>query len=176
MVLEIPVVRQAYDQVLTHEVRQAVRKLRALPLTRLDDRRSGCGRTLREMAEGFVTRLRRIDAIAFGHASGHVPAGPRPLGVILVDLETSFLGAHTSLAAMTPAQWGELVQAPRALSGWSQARRGELLWLALRELIRHGRHFSLHVRAECLGLPAGDDDLQGRPSEFEPMEPVGAGA
>jgi hypothetical protein len=93
-----------------------------------------------------------------------------------MDLETSFLGAHTSLAGLTPAQWGEVVPAPRGLSTWSQARRGELLWLALRELLRHSRHLSLHVRAECLGLPARDDDRLGPPAVLEPGEPVGAGA
>jgi hypothetical protein len=173
MVLEIPLVRQAYDQVLANEVKQVVRKLRSLPLTRLDDRRSGCGRSLRDMAEGFVTRLRRIDAVACGHAREPVPAGPRPRGVILMDVETSYLGAHASLAAMTPAQWGEVVPAPRVASNWDQARRGELLWLALRDLIRHHRHFSLHVRAECLGFAVRDDDGDGSAAV---LEPLGAGA
>ena len=169
MVLEIPLVRQAYDQVLANEVRQAVRKLRALPLPRLDERRSGCGRSLREIAEGFIGRLRRIDGVAFGHPNPLYSAVPRPLGAILMDLETSFLGAQASLVALTPAQWSEVMSAPRGLSPWHQARRGELLWLALRDLIRHHRHLIQHIRSECLGEPIRRDQREAARTVLEPL-------
>ena len=67
-------------------------------------------------------------------------------GEILLELETAFLGAQAALATMPVARWAEVVPAPIGLPSMRQGRRGELLWLALRELIRHDHEVAVHVR------------------------------
>jgi hypothetical protein len=62
------------------------------------------------------------------------------------ELETAFLGAQAALATLPAARWAEVVPAPIGLPALRQGRRGELLWLALRELIRHDQLFAAHVR------------------------------
>lgn len=174
--LKTPFARDACSEVLVHEVRCLAGELESLPLARLDVRAAACGRTARELAEGSVARLRRIDAIAFGYETGHVPVGPRPLGEILMDLDVAYLSATASLGAMGPARWDEVIPCPFGLSPWSLARRGELLWLALHDLARHNRHLSSHVRAGCgIGRSPGDD-AGGALVTLEPLEPMTAGA
>jgi hypothetical protein len=91
----------------------------------------------------------------------------------MLELETAFLGAHTALATLPAPRWMDVVPAPIGFSTLRQGRRGELLWLALRELIRHHQHFALHVR----GAVHGDDGLFREASTREPEGgelPVGA--
>jgi hypothetical protein len=80
MVFEIQFVRKAYTQVLTHEMKKVVRMLRAFPLEQLDGRNTGCGRSARELAEGFIGHLRRVDAIATGSDWSVPNRGPRTRG------------------------------------------------------------------------------------------------
>jgi hypothetical protein len=159
MVFEIPFVRQAYTQVLAHEMKTAVRMLRAFPQEQLDARGTGCGHSARELAEGFIGHLRRLDAVASGSDWSPAPRGARTRGAILLELESCFLGAHAALESLPAAHWNEVVLSPRGLAPWGQARRGELLWMALRGLARHNRHFSLHLRGGCHG--SGFDGADG---------------
>lgn len=68
--------------------------------------------------------------------------------------------------------------APRGLAPWAHARRGELLWMALRELIRHSRHFSVHARTECIGprFDGFDGGSRVPVPAAETGEPVAVGA
>jgi len=168
MVFEMQFVRKAYTQVLAHETRKVVRMVREYPRERFDRRENGCGRTARELAEGCVAYVRQIEAIACGESVPQAQAGPRPRGTILLDLETSYLSANAALQSLPAARWGEVVSAPPGLLFWTQARRGELLWLALREMARHHRHFSMHMRSECEG---GGCHLEALP--HEQLEPAG---
>jgi hypothetical protein len=155
MVFEMFFVRQAYTQVLAHELRKIVRMVRAFPTQRFDEREPGCGESARELAVGFIHHVRRIDEIAYGGWPRSQRHGVPSRGEILLELETSFLGAHTALATLPPPRWADVIPAPQGLSKLAQARRGELLWLALRELIRHDRHFALHMRNVIHGDGAG---------------------
>jgi hypothetical protein len=105
----------------------------------------------RELAMGFVHHVRRIDEIAYG--SGTYPMRTRvpSRGEILLALESAFLGAHAALASLPPSRWAEIVPAPAGFTPVRHGRRGELLWLALRELIRHDRHFALHLSSASHG-------------------------
>ncbi len=149
MVFEMQFVRKAYTQVLAHEMKKLVRMLRAFPIERFDHRDSGCGHTARELAESSVAHLRRIGSIAYGEPAQVIATGPRPRGSILLELETTYLGAHAALTSLPAARWGDVVPTPAGLKSLSKARRGELLWLALRELGRHDQHFSMHLNCEC---------------------------
>ncbi len=151
MVFEMQFVRKAYTQVLAHEMKKLVRMLRMFPVERFDHRDTGCGHTARELAESCVAHLRRIGAIASGEPMLALASGPRTRGSILLELETTYLGAHVALTTLPAARWGDLVRTPPGLKSLSQARRGELLWLALRELGRHDQHFSMHLHSECRG-------------------------
>ena len=147
MVFEMFFVRQAYTQVLAHELKRIVRMLRAFPMEQFDARESGCADTARELAVGFVHRLRRIDEIAYGRTAGPIRSSTPSRGEILLELETAYLGAHMALQTLPAKRWGDVLQAPTGLSTLRQARRGELLWLALRELIRHSHQFALQARS-----------------------------
>src|SRR5262245_49965030 len=155
MVFEMLFVRQAYTQVLAHELKKIVRMLRAFPVEQFDDRTLGCADSARELAMDFVLHVRRIDEIAHGRAAAPVRPGIRSRGEILLDLETAWLGAHAALTTLPALRWGDVVSAPAELWPCRQARRGELLWMALRELIRHDRHFALHRRGQAHGGGGG---------------------
>ena len=173
MVYEMFFVRRAYTEILAHELKQAVRMLRAIPLERFDAREAGCGASARELAMGVVRHLRRIDEIAYGGATGPCRTGVPSRGEIMLGLETAYLGAHTSLATLPAARWAEVVPAPIGISTLRQGRRGELLWLALRELIRHDRHLALHVRGAVHGDAASIHE-PSRPESRVGELPVGA--
>lgn len=146
MVFEMFFVRRAYAQILAHELRKTVRMLRAVPDDRFDAREAGCGASARELAMGIVRHVRRIDEIAYGFASRPMRASVPGRGEILLALESAFLGAQAVLATLPAARWAEVVPAPIGFSTIRQGRRGELLWLALRELIRHDHQLAVHVR------------------------------
>jgi hypothetical protein len=175
MVLEMQFVRRTYSQVLAHEMKRVLRMVRQYPHERFDQRETACGHTARELAEASVVHLRCIDALASDEPIARASKGTRPRGTILLDLETSYLSAHSSLASMSRGCWSEIVAAPAGLATWSQARRGELLWLALRQMANHHRHFANHMRFECQG---GGDDGGGRRADTPemPIESVAVGA
>jgi hypothetical protein len=175
MVLELQFVRRTYSQVLVHEMKKVLRMVRQYPHERFDQRESACGHTARELAEASVVHLQCIDAIASGEPTPRARKSTRPRGAILLDLETSYLSAHSSLASLSRGCWGEIVAAPAGLATWSQARRGELLWLALRQMANHHRHFANHMRFECQGNGT-DDDGRRRDTPEMPIEPVAIGA
>ena len=145
MVFEMSLVRRAYAEVLAHELKKTVRMLRAVPSERFDTRESGGDASARELAMGVVRHVRRIDEIAFGGGARPFRADVPSRGEILLELETAFLGAQAALATLPAARWAEVIPAPIGLPALRQGRRGELLWLALRELIRHDQQFAAHV-------------------------------
>ena len=171
MVFEMFFVRQAYTQILAHELKKTVRMLHAFPTERFDEREQDCGASARELAMGFVARVRRIHEIAYGPGTHLVRTRVPSRGEILLALESAFLGAHSALATLPATRWQEVIQAPIGLPTLRQARRGELLWLSLRELIRHSRHFALHVRSVTHG--GGAKTLVGtKPVAAATPEPV----
>jgi hypothetical protein len=157
-------------------MKKVLRMVRQYPVDRFDQRGNGCGHTARELAEQSVAHLKRIDAIASDERVTRSATGPRPRGAILHDLETSYFSAHSSLASLSRACWSDPVRAPRGLDRWSQARRGELLWLALRELARHHRHLAMHMRFECPNGSGDDDGSRSPITPMTPQEPVAIGA
>ena len=163
MVFEMFFVRRAYAEILAHELRKTLRMLRMVPAERFDAREAGCGASARELAMGVVRHVRRIDEIAYG--SGARPFRPDvpSRGEILLELETAFLGAQAALATLPATRWAEVIPAPIGLPTLRQGRRGELLWLALRELIRHDHDFAAHVKNVTRGgaKPAATADVGG---------------
>ena len=175
MVLELQFVRNTYTQVLGHEMKKVLAMVRQYPENRFDERHDACGHTARELAELSVEHLRRIAAIASGEPEAPGPDGLRPRGAILLDLETSFLGTRSSLASLPRGCWSEVIAAPPGLASWTQARRGELLWLALREMAHHHRHFANHMRLECQGSGNVGGGRRANPAELA-VDPVAVGA
>ena len=151
MVFQMSFVRRAYTQVLTCELKMIVRMLRAVPAERLDAHDPDCGTSARELAMGIVAWVRRINEIACGSDANTVRSHVRSRGEILHALESAFLGAHSALTTLPATHWQEVIPAPIGLPTLRQARRGELLWESLRELIRHGRHFGLHASGATAG-------------------------
>lgn len=145
MVFEMFFVRRAYAAILGHELKKTVRMLRTVPAERFDVRETGCGASARELAMGVVRHVRRIDEIAYGGGARPFRPDVPSRGEILLELETAFLGAQAALAMLPTARWAQVIPAPIGLPALRQGRRGELLWLALRELIRHNHEFATHV-------------------------------
>jgi hypothetical protein len=151
MVFEMFFVRRAYAEILAHELKKTVRMLRAVPTERFDAREAGCGASARELAMGVVRHVRRIDEIAYGGGARPFRPDVPSRGEILLELETAFLGAQAALSTLPTARWAEVIPAPIGLPSLRQGRRGELLWLALRELIRHDHQVAAHVRSVASG-------------------------
>ena len=151
MVFEMSLVRRAYAEILAHELKKTVRMLRAVPADRFDTRESGGDESARELAMGVLRHVRRIDEIAFGSGTRAFRPDVPSRGEILLELETAFLGAQAALAMLPAERWREVIPAPIGLPAIRQGRRGELLWLALRELIRHDHEFHAHVRSVSQG-------------------------
>lgn len=165
--------RQAYTEVLEHEVKKVVRILRAFPSERFEERDPECLRTARELAGEFVAHVRGIEEISHGRIAPNTPATARTRGGILLELETAAMAASAALTLMPAARWGEVMEAPTALTPWRQARRGELLWLALREMVYHYRHFALHLKAT---RPDAGLDRERAISGREPLDALMFGA
>ena len=147
MNIELHSERKAYAEALEHEVKRVVRTVRAFPAERFEERDPECQRSARELAGEFVAHVRGIEEISYGRIAPNIPAASRTRAGILLELETAAMGASAALLTLPAARWGEVMEAPTALTPWRQARRGELLWLALREMVHHYRHFALHLRA-----------------------------
>ena len=151
MAYELTSERQAFAEVLEHEIKKVVRMVRAFPAARFDQKHAECDRSACELAADFARHVRRIEELATGRPAEPARRTLRARGEILLDLELAYLGAHVALRAMPPFRWGQVVDAPAGLAPWRQARRGELLWLALREMVRHDRHFGVHLGAVRAG-------------------------
>ena len=151
MVLEMQFVRNTYAQLLAHEMKKVLRLVRHYPPEQFDKIQGACGNSARELAEVSVAHLRRIEAISTDEPMGRIAIGPRARGAILQDLEASFLNVHSSLTSLPRHHWAEIVRTPPGLDFWTQARRSELLWLALRQMAAHHKHFSMHSRLGCNG-------------------------
>ena len=156
MSYELSSERQAFAEVLEHEIKKVVRMVRAFPTARFERHHPECGRSACELAADFGRHMRRIEQLASGRLAEPPRGSMRARGEILLDLELAYLGAHMALRAMPPFRWAEVIDAPAGLAPWRQARRGELLWLALREMVRHERHFGVH-----LGAAQGGDEGPG---------------
>lgn len=158
--------RQAYAEMLEHEVKKVVRMLRAFPAERFEQSDPECSRSARELAAEFVAHVHGIEEITYGRIAPWSASSSRTRGGIMLELEAAAMGAYAALMTLPAARWGEVMPAPAALTPWRQARRGELLWLALREMVRHDRHFALHLRA------ARHDDDGGPRHAVRPPEPI----
>ena len=165
--------RQAYAEVLEHEVKKVVRMLRAFPVERFEQCDAECARSARELAGEFVAHVHGIEEITYGRIAASGASSSRTRGGIMLELETAAMGASAALMTLSAARWGDVMQAPAALTPWRQARRSELLWLALREMVRHDRHFALHLRA---ARHDGDGGPRRAAPTPEPIDTVAVGA
>src|SRR5262245_54391150 len=66
MSFELHSERQAYVEVLEHEVKKVVRMIRAFPPAAFEQRDPDCARSPRELAAEFETHVRRIEELATG--------------------------------------------------------------------------------------------------------------
>jgi hypothetical protein len=142
--------------ILEREFRGAVRMMGAYPIARLDDRADDCGRTGRELAWAFVERERLMQYVALGRMATTEQPAPGSLREIVAAHHTEHRQTCAALRALTPAQWSESMRGPAGLDVWGHGRRSELLWLAWKDLVRHGAHFSVHLSAAraVTGVPA----------------------
>ncbi|MEQ1832424.1 MAG: hypothetical protein ABL977_05155, partial [Candidatus Eisenbacteria bacterium] len=156
-------------EVLEHEIKKVVRMVRAYPVARFERHHPECGRSACELAAGFGAHVRRIEELATGRTAEPARGTLRARGEILLDLELAYLGAHMALRAMPPLRWAQVIDAPAGLAPWRQARRGELLWLALREMVRHDRHFGVHLSSAQSGDEGPGSHDGGGPRRERPL-------
>jgi len=143
--LEAQCERQAYIEVLQHETNKIVRMVRAFPAHTFDRRHPDCGMSAHEARPVFVRHARRLEELAGDDTPRSPFAESRSRGGLLLEFELSCTHVRESLEHMPAFRWAAVMDAPAGLAPWSQGRRGELLWLALREMSRHARHFARHL-------------------------------
>ena len=143
MVQAVTPERQLLTEALEREFGNALRMLKAYPAERLDDRPADCPRSGREMAWALVERERRMHYVLCGPAAGLDAHAPESLAAILAAYESAH---HETRAALTPAQWREPLHGPVGMGPWERARRGELLWMAWKDLVHHAAHLAVHLR------------------------------
>ncbi len=138
--------RGLFAQLLEREYRNTARMLRAFPRGRLDEKPADCPRSGRAMAWAFVERERLMLYVLRGRTTGIGVDAPASMDEILAAHAEAHRDTRTALSQVTAAQWDETLSGPAGLRHWERARRGELLWMALRELVHHGAHFAIHLR------------------------------
>ena len=135
-----------FTEVLEREFTSAMQMLREFPADRLDDRPRDCEKSARELAIGFLERERAIHHVLRGRPADRGAAAPSSLHEIVGTFEAAHRETRETLANLTAEDWGESIRGPVGLGMWDRARRGELLWLALKELIAQDSHFAVHLR------------------------------
>jgi hypothetical protein len=134
-----------FAEVLEREFSNSMQMLREFPPDRLDDRPRDCEKSARDLAIGFLERERTIHHVLRGRPTDRV-APPSSLMEIVGNYEQAHRETRETLASLTTEDWGESIRGPVGLGMWDRARRGELLWLALKELIAQDSHFAVHLR------------------------------
>ena len=158
--LDLRTERQTFIEVLDHESQRIIRMVRSFPVAQFERRHADCGMSAHDLVTGFVRHARRLESLAKGPEVGDPFASARTRGGLLLEYELAVTHVRETLAEMPAFRWSELMPAPRDLAPWDQGRRGELMWLALREMSRHARHFARHLRESdpraTLPLPSSD--------------------
>jgi hypothetical protein len=139
--------RQLLTEALEREFRNVCRMMRAFPAERAEDRLADCPRSARELAWAFVERERRLHSLLRGRPGDAFEPAPRSLYDIRVAYEDAHRETSRALSRLTPKDWGEAIHGPPEIGAWERGRRGEQLWTAWKELVHHGAHFAVHVRA-----------------------------
>jgi hypothetical protein len=81
-----------------------------------------------------------------GRTAGIGAPAPDSLHGILTEYEDAHGATRVAFAQLTKEQWREQIRGPAGLAGWERGRRGELLWMAWKELAHHVAHFAVHLR------------------------------
>ncbi len=152
---------QLFDDAFERECLNVQRLLRSFPVARLDDRLPGCHDSAREVAVRFVGHHHTLAQLVLGPSPGRLHVGPASLQRVHAELDESRRHLQRALARLAPAQWGELIRVSLAVGPWERARRGELLWIALKDMVREASHFAIHLRA-ALAHEAAERDRGAR--------------
>lgn len=164
MVEVVSTERSLLADVLEREYRNALRMLNAFPAHRLADRPPDCQRSARELAWAFVERERLMLYVLRGRTAGIGERAPDSLHAIVTEYESVHRESRAALARVTREQWQESIRGPVGLTGWERGRRGELLWMAWKELVHHVAHFACHLRMarqeEAARRARADQELQ----------------
>jgi hypothetical protein len=145
--------RALFADGLEREFESGRRRLRSFPPDRVDETMADCPCTARQIAARMLEQQRAVLEIVVKGRSRTVPGPGASLLELLARYEAAHAEARLALAELSDAQWEETIETPPALSYGKQGRRGELLWLALRGMMRDGVHFSVHLRAAREAAP-----------------------
>lgn len=138
--------RRVLAEALEREFSKAIRMMRAFPYGCFNEEPTVCPRTGRDLAWGFVRREHLLHYVISGRMTEIAATAPSSLHEILVAYEEARRETRERLGLLTRDRWNEVLRGPAGLGRWERARRGELLWMALRDLVHHGEHFALHLR------------------------------
>lgn len=139
--------RQLLTGVLEREFRNAVRMMRAFPAAHVDDIPNDCSRSGRDLAWAFVERERLMHYVVRGQMGAMGQPAPPTLHDILTAYEDAHHETRTALLRLSPELWSETIRGPAGIGVWERGRRGELLWMAWKDLVHHSTHFAAHLRA-----------------------------
>jgi hypothetical protein len=138
--------RALFSEIFEREFESWRRRLSSFPVDHADDRLTDCPCTARELAARLLERQRTLLDIVGGSGARIAPGRGASPSEMLGLYESAHAETRRMLAALSDTQWQETIASPVGLVLWERARRGELLWLGLKDLIRQGAHFGVHLR------------------------------
>jgi len=128
------------------EHRSTALMLRSFPRESFDVRFEG-GRSTREWALAFILQEQLLRAVC----GGDPPATPAMWPASPEDIVSAYEDAHrqscASLACLTEQEWNEALHSPDELGLCEPVRRGELLWIALEDLVDQVEQLAEHRTA-----------------------------
>jgi hypothetical protein len=155
--------RRLLLEVLEREFRSAVRMMRVFPPDRLDQHPTDCPLTARQLAWRFVEWERLVHYVLLGRTSGTALPAPGSMFEIVRAYEATHRETRAALLRMSQARWLETIRGPVSADRWERGQRGELLWMAWKELTLQGEHFAAHLRLaraeEALSADRRDREL-----------------
>ncbi len=100
------------------------------------------GRVIRATMRSLIQQEQLLrDVIRGWNASPAVISETSRANELLADYEHAHAEARESLSRLTPEQWEVMIDCPHDVAFWPSVRRGELLWMALRDLVDQAERF-----------------------------------
>jgi hypothetical protein len=114
---------------------------------------------LRTMALTLVRHECLIRDVIEGPSDKSGARAPAPAwgGELLAAYERAHRETSDSLARLTNDQWEEMIEGPANMLFWPAVRRGELMWMALRDLVEQVERLIERVPELGRGVPEAHD-------------------
>jgi uncharacterized damage-inducible protein DinB len=149
--------KETFLSLWDREHKTTVKVLRAFPAGKDDLKPAEKSRTAAELAGVFVGEQSGImDGVLKGQidwASFHKP--PASVQDVATTLESEYARISKGVRAMSESDWNAAdIDWPVAPKQMGKIRRGDLLWMAVHDMIHHRGQFSVYLRMAGGKLPS----------------------